>query len=348
MNRKATAFLARHGWDRAEQTSMAGDASTKHYHRLRHKQGQTALLMEWPKGAPISGMENYSRRAMLAQAMPPFLAMTHWLRTLGLSAPKVLAAEPELGLALVEDLGDAAYGSLLETGDEALADELYRAALDGLLVIARQPAPETIEYPGGVYAPQHFSLDVFLTEASLFADAYLELQGKTGETFIALWTELYHQLAQTKPVLLLRDYHSPNLLWLPQREGAAQAGLIDYQDALIGTPLYDVVSLLQDARLFVPPERAKQWLSHYAKKRREQSAFLDDEAIARDMAILGTQRLLKIFGIFRFLQQKHGKETYMRHMPRLKTYLAANLSHPVLQPFAAWLAETAPELARNP
>jgi aminoglycoside/choline kinase family phosphotransferase len=142
----------------------------------------------------------------------------------------------------------------------------------------------------------------------------------------------------------LRDFHSPNLLWLPEREGTARVGLLDFQDAVMGPAAYDVASLLQDARGDVPEMMEIGLLSRYTRARRSADATFDTPAFARAYATLAAQRASKILGIFTRLERRDHKPQYLRHLPRVWTYLQRSLAHPALAPLAAWYRANVPPL----
>jgi aminoglycoside/choline kinase family phosphotransferase len=142
----------------------------------------------------------------------------------------------------------------------------------------------------------------------------------------------------------LRDYHSPNLIWLPEREGLARVGIIDFQDAVMGPPAYDVASLLQDARATVPPDLELKLIGVYARERRAADPQFDVAAFARAYAIMGTQRATKILGIFARLDRRDGKPHYLRHLPRIEAYLMRNLAHPSLAKLKGWYENYLPRL----
>jgi aminoglycoside/choline kinase family phosphotransferase len=122
-------------------------------------------------------------------------------------------------------------------------------------------------------------------------------------------------------VVVLRDYHAENIMLL----GALhKQGLLDFQDALVGHPAYDLVSLLQDARRDVSPELEARMLAHYGP--------VDEAAYA----LLGAQRNTKILGIFTRLWKRDGKPRYLAFQPRMWTYLERDLAHPALGPVKAW------------
>ena len=126
---------------------------------------------------------------------------------------------------------------------------LHRQALPGVLPVAPR-----IDHPLPPY-----DLDAFQIEAELLLDWYVPHRGgavapPARPEFLALWRASLQRAIEAPPSWVLRDYHSPNLLWLPQRQGMARIGLLDFQDALLGPPAYDLVSLLQDARVDVPED----------------------------------------------------------------------------------------------
>jgi aminoglycoside/choline kinase family phosphotransferase len=142
---------------------------------------------------------------------------------------------------------------------------------------------------------------------------------------------------------VLRDFHSPNLLWLPEREGVARVGLLDFQDAVMGPAAYDLASLLQDARVDLPEMMEIALLSRYVRARIRKGPF-EASDFARGYATLAAQRASKILGIFARLERRDHKPQYLRHMPRVWNYLQRSLAHPDLAPLAAWYRANVPAL----
>jgi aminoglycoside/choline kinase family phosphotransferase len=135
---------------------------------------------------------------------------------------------------------------------------------------------------------------------------------------------------------VIRDFHSPNLLWLPQRQGIARVGLLDFQDAVMGPPAYDLASLLQDARVDVPELMEITLLGRYVKTRFESETDFDPAAFTTAYSTLAAQRASKVLGIFSRLDRRDGKPQYLRHMPRVWRYLQRSLMHPELADLKAW------------
>lgn len=316
-------FLARHGWDRAQRSVLAADASFRTYDRLADGSGRRAVLMNAPP---------------THEDVQPFLRVGGWLARHGYSAPAVLASDPERGLVLLEDLGDDRFTDLLAAGRVPEAT-LYRAAVDTLVAIQQQP-------PMGGLAP--YDRAVYLQEAGLFLDWFLPALTGTDTTAAArdgwtlAWDRVWGALAPLPPVTVLRDYHADNLMWLPNRVGVARVGLLDFQDALAGHPVYDLVSLLEDARRDVDPGLAGAMVGHYAAATGRSEA----EVIAA-MAILGAQRNLKIVGIFTRLWRRDGKPRYLDYLPRVWRLIAGDLAHPALAPVAEWMDRFVPDGAAD-
>jgi tRNA threonylcarbamoyl adenosine modification protein YjeE len=343
------AFLARSGFAEAARQYVQGDASTRAYERLT-LQGASYILMNSPKqpdGPPVRDGKPYSAIAHLAENVTPFVAMAQALRARGLSAPAIFAADRDAGLLVIDDLGR----ELVVAGDpRAPIEPRYEVAADLLVALHRVPLPDVLPVEPGVdYALPRYDLDALLIEAELLVDWYLpRLNAKPApaqrEVYVELWRDALAPVFEAPATWVLRDYHSPNLLWLPQREGLARIGLLDFQDAVIGPAAYDLASLLQDARVDVPEMMEIALLSRYTRARRAADAGFDAPAFAKTYATLAAQRASKILGIFARLDRRDGKPQYLRHMPRVWAYLQRSLAHPALAPLAAWYRANVPAL----
>jgi aminoglycoside/choline kinase family phosphotransferase len=156
------------------------------------------------------------------------------------------------------------------------------------------------------------------------------------DTFVALWREALAPVLAAPPTWVLRDFHSPNLLWLPQRQGVARVGLLDFQDALLGPAAYDLASLLQDARVGVPEETEIGLLRRYLRARHALDATFDVGDFIHIYATVAAQRATKILGIFARLDRRAGKPQYLRPLPRIWSYLQRAVAHPALASLRAW------------
>jgi tRNA threonylcarbamoyl adenosine modification protein YjeE len=346
-------LLEESGWGDATRVPIQGDASTRAYERLVKPTGETAILMispPRPDGPPVRRGKPYSAIAKLAETVHAFVAVDRGLRALSLSAPAIYGQDLETGLLVIEDLGSepvtTAYGPILDRYSEAtrVLARLHTLPLPTVLTAAE----------GREHALPPYDLEALLIEAELLADWYVPhirgstLAGSARAEFLNLWTETLREILEAPQTWTLRDYHSPNLLWLPEREGIRRVGLLDFQDAVLGHPAYDVASLLQDARVTVSPEMELKILSVYARERAAADPDFDMAAFARAYAILAAQRATKILGIFARLDKRDGKPQYLKHLPRIEAYLARNLAHPALARLKGWYDTWVPSLTDKP
>jgi aminoglycoside/choline kinase family phosphotransferase len=193
-------------------------------------------------------------------------------------------------------------------------------------------------------------MNAFLIEVELLLDWYLprlgaELAESERESLRALWRELLQPAIDAPPTWVLRDFHSPNLLWLPKRSEIARLGVLDFQDAVIGPAAYDLASLLQDARVDVTEQLEVALLGRYVRGRRQKQPEFDTTAFIRTYATLAAQRASKILGIFARLDMRDGKPQYLRHLPRVWGYLQRGLGHPALEALNAWYIAHVPAVS---
>jgi N-acetylmuramate 1-kinase len=308
-------FLVAAGWGRAERRHLAGDASDRRYERLRLG-AATAVLMDNPPGG--------------ADDPSAFAAMARHLRALGLSAPALLAEDLGRGLLILEDLGDDLYARLLQA-DPAREEELYAPAVDVLLHVQNaSPPPSLPNLAARDWADAAgFALDWY---------AFAATGTKPDKVpFLDVLTPALLAHADGPRVLILRDYHAENLLWLPGRAGLKRVGLLDFQLGQLGQPGYDLVSLLQDARRDVAPDTEASMVARFAAAK-----GADPEAFTAQYATLGAQRALRILGIFARLCLVAAKPQYLRLIPRVWDQLQRNLAHPALAELRAICDATLP------
>jgi N-acetylmuramate 1-kinase len=342
------AFLDDTDFAKAARERMQGDASTRIFERLTLA-SRTAILMNappHPDGPPVRDGKPYSAIAHLAENTVPYVALAQALRHHYVSAPEVLHADLERGFILMEDLG---IERVVSGDPPAPIEERYAVATELLAWLHTQELPKTLPVaPHLNYHLPAYDMGAFLIEAELLLDWYLpSLDARptsaVREAFAVLWSQALELAVMTEtPTWVLRDYHSPNLLWLPEREGIARIGVVDFQDAVLGPAAYDVASLLQDARVDVPEEMELALLSQYARARRKEDLLFDAPAFTRLYATLAAQRATKVLGIFARLNKRDGKPQYLRHIPRILKYLQRSLAHPALAPLQAWYDANVP------
>jgi N-acetylmuramate 1-kinase len=297
-NAMTIAFLAQIGWGDAGRQSLAGDASARRYERLIHGD-RSAILMDSPPG--------------LADDPADFVAVAHHLCQIGLNAPEVYFSDLQDGYLLLEDFGDDTFAKVLLRSPAHEAD-LYTLASDVLVKLQAAPAPAGLA---------NLAATDWADAAMLSVDWYRFAVTKDRADPRSLRTVLGDALlayADGPRVMILRDYHAENLMWLPQRAGLDRAGLLDFQLAQMGQPGYDLVSLLQDVRRDVSPSTEAATITRFcAATERDHATF------RHGYAVLGVQRALRILGIFARLCLAEGKPGYIRYMPRVWAHLQHNL-----------------------
>lgn len=347
-------FLLDSEWANTRRLHLNGDASIRRYERLVAADGRTAVLMDMPArpdGPAIRNGRSYSAIAHLAEDCRAVIAINAGLRNAGLSAPELYAADLKQGFLVIEDFGDRLYGRMLSNGEDV--SEPMAAAVDLLAHVAERDWPAAMPLPDGTdHRIAHYDDDALTIEISLLPDWFWPLvKGEAiprdqREAFNDAWAQVLPAAHADTPVWMLRDYHSPNLIWLPERSGIERVGLLDAQDCVFGHPAYDLASLLQDARVDIPPALASTLFERYCAARQASPRF-DRAGFEAAFAVLGAQRATKILGIFARLSRRDGKHQYLRHLPRVSRTLEANLAHPILAPLRQWFDRHLPLAARE-
>lgn len=295
-------FLKLHGWEGAVVAPVAGDASFRRYFRVESATRGKAILMDAPPPH---------------EDPRPFLHIAQYLNGHQFRAPEIFATDLTRGLLLIEDFGDR---RMREHLDEHPEDEaaVYRAAIDAILRLAQTPAVQA----------QAYDMATYMREVQLLSEWYIPAMGLSFDVqeFDQIWTEALAPLAEYQKVTVLRDYHAENIMLLDD----GQQGIIDFQDALVGHPAYDLVSLLQDARRDVSPALEAEMLAYY------HAAAKPGVDFDAHYALLGAQRNTKIIGIFTRLWKRDGKERYLSFLPRMWGLLERDLAHPDLAPVKHW------------
>jgi N-acetylmuramate 1-kinase len=314
-------FLATCGWRGAEILPLAGDASFRRYFRV--VQGnRTAVLMDAPPPH---------------EDPRPFVAVAEWLIGRGLSAPEIIARDLEKGLLLLRDFGDSRLRETLDT-DPHRELELYELATDVLVQLHQHRPMDGLPVHG---------LEQWLEELKLFTDWYCPAVGLKidADAYRAAWTEVLAPVEKDGlgPVTVLRDYHAENIMLVNGREGVGSFGLLDFQDALVGHPAYDLASVLEDARRDVPPEIERAMIDRYV------AATGSGETFERAYWALAAQRNTRILGVFTRLWKRDNKPHYRRFQPRMWGLLERDLEQPHLKPVRDWFdTNVRPEHRREP
>jgi aminoglycoside/choline kinase family phosphotransferase len=313
-------FLSTCGWSGARIEPLAGDASFRRYFRVVRDDGHQAVLMDAPP--PHENPQ-------------PFISVAEWLVSVGLSAPEILARDLERGLLLLGDFGD---DRLREAADLApdRERELYELATDVLVHLHGHPPMAGLPVHG---------LEQWLAELMLFPDWYCQALDLAVdvEGYRSAWTEVLEPITSDGlgPVTVLRDYHAENIMLVEGRDGVAHLGLLDFQDALVGHPAYDLASVLEDARRDVAPELERAMIDRYL------AATGHNEAYERAYWVLAAQRNTRILGVFTRLWKRDNKPGYRRYQPRMWGLLERDFEHPALAPVRAWFDGNVPAESRR-
>ncbi|HRK24557.1 MAG TPA: tRNA (adenosine(37)-N6)-threonylcarbamoyltransferase complex ATPase subunit type 1 TsaE [Beijerinckiaceae bacterium] len=338
------------GWTDVTRTHIQGDASSRSYERLTRGDGSaSAILMIAPKrpdGPPVRGGRPYSQIVKLAEDVRPFVALARGLADRGFSAPEIYAADLAAGVLVLEDFGREGIAV-----DGAPVAERYLESVSMLARLHAMDLPETLPVAeGSSHTIPRYDLEALLMETELLPDWYLPHVGQHALAMSArvgfsdLWAKALTPILTEPVTWTLRDVHSPNLMWLADRQGVRRVGLLDFQDCVLGPPAYDVVSLAQDARLDVPAELELKLVGYYVRQRKEADASFDNGAFARAYAVTGAQRATKILGIFARLNHRDGKPHYLKHLPRIARNLSRSLAHPALSDLKIWYETHVPGL----
>lgn len=349
------AFLAKAGLAGAHRQALAGDASTRAYERLTLPDGKSLIFMDQPpshetepcppEATPAERLSlGYNAQSRLAAGrVEAFVDVARYLTDLGLSAPQVLAADPQQGLAVLEDLGDGLFARLIELGQSE--EPLYDGAIDVLLRLHAEVPPDVL--PGGW--PLLAYDDVALkTGQDLFPQWYpnfrpgLAFDEKALDQWEAIWTPVRRRAEAGATVFCLRDYHAENLIWLPDRAGVARVGLLDFQDAVRAHPVWDLSMLLHDARRDVSPALEAASLGRYLSR----AKITDKPGFLADYHAIGALNIVRILGIFARLVTRDNKTRYAAFMPRMWGYLDRCLKAPGLEALKTWLDAHVPSEAR--
>ncbi|OBZ93572.1 chlorosome protein [Pararhizobium polonicum] len=334
-------FLRARGYGEARRRHLSGDASARAYERILVPGEPARILMDSARHKPgpiLQDGKYYQQLAHLAEDVIPFVAIDRDIRDKGFCAPQVFESDLDAGILLIEDLGS---DGVLDTDGQPIA-ERYLESVRVLAHLHAQPVTRDIALSATVsHRIPDFDRTAMKIETSLLIDWYLPW--KRGEKasdaertrYFAVWDHLIDLLATSEKKLLLRDFHSPNIIWRGDRSGFDRIGIIDFQDAMIGPTAYDVASITQDARVTIEAGLRDEMLSLYCSERHVLGTF-DEAAFRRDWHLMSAQRNCKLAGIWVRLMQRDGKPFYMKHMPRTFSYLQVALEHEALAPLRDW------------
>jgi hypothetical protein len=335
------AFLRQRGYGHAKRRHLSGDASARAYERILVAGEPVRILMDSARHTPgpiLQDGKYYQQLAHIAEDVIPFVAIARDIRDKGFCAPDVYESDLDAGILLIENLGS---DGICDAEGQPIADR-YLESVRALAHLHAKPVTRDIPLsPSVTHHIPYFDRTAMKIETSLLLDWYLPW--KRGEKasdaerhgYFAVWDQLIDLMASSEKNLLLRDFHSPNIIWREGRSGFDRIGIIDFQDSMIGPTAYDVASISQDARITIEPDLRDAMLSLYCAERHALGTF-DETAFRRDWHLMSAQRNCKLAGIWVRLMQRDGKPFYMKHMPRTFSYLEEALQHEALAPLRDW------------
>lgn len=334
-------FLKTHNRGHVHRRFLAGDASARTYELLDDGNYQEVLM-----NAPTMQMKqntdlSYVTMTYLAKDIRQFIGINQLILDNGFSAPHIFVEDSEKGFLILEDFGRE--GLLDQTGNPL--EERYIACSELLATFHQKSWPAEKQFATFSLQIPSYDCQALKIELSLLLDWYLPFQTQKNldqeqrEAFFACWQPYLVSLTKGESTFVMRDYHSPNILWLAHREGFSRIGLIDFQDGLIGPTAYDLVSLAQDARLFIPPTLEAKILDAYCNARHQAQRSFNEDELRKLYTFAGAQRASKVLGIFVRLHERDRKSSYLKYLPYVEDYLARNLSHPMLAPLQNFYQE---------
>ncbi|EJF85133.1 bifunctional tRNA (adenosine(37)-N6)-threonylcarbamoyltransferase complex ATPase subunit type 1 TsaE/phosphotransferase [Candidatus Bartonella washoeensis] len=334
-------FLTTHGRGHVHRYFLANDASTRTYELLDDGYHQEILM-----DSPTMQMEqntdpSYATMANLAKEIYQFVGISQLILDNGFSAPHIFVEDFENGFLILEDFGRE--GLLDQSGNPI--EERYIACSELLAAFHQKSWPSEKQFATFLLQIPSYDCQILQSELSLLLDWYFPFQTQKTldqqkrKAFFTCWKPYLDNLVKGENTFVMRDYHSPNILWRAHKKGTARIGLIDFQDGLKGPTSYDLVSLAQDARLFISPTLEEKILDAYCTARHKAPRPFDEDELRKLYAFAGAQRASKILGIFVRLHKRDGKSSYLRYLPHIQDYLARNLSHPTLAPLQSFYQE---------
>lgn len=325
-------FIKNAGWSGASEAPVGEDWSQRKFFRIE-KSGRTAIVMH--------AVPDNDPRSTPGHKLQDFVTISSYLQKLGLSAPKVYAQDLRQGLLLVEDFGSQDFASLIGQGKDRERD-IYLLASKTLAHLYSKTEFIAIDLPdyyaGHVHKGRQRVVDWYLPAVRGRANS----DGLVGD-YLSVWKQIEKTLPQVKRRMLHGDFHPGNLMWLPDRTGIEQTGLIDFQGAMMGPAPYDLVNLLDDARREVPDDLRQECLAKFV----EGIAAEDREAFLAWYPVLATQFHCRVIGQALKLAIRDGKERLLTIIPILQRHLIRDLATPQLKPLKDWFAVQGIDFTEN-
>lgn len=294
-------------------TKLHGDASYRTYYRAVAESGDTYIIMLMPEGKQSVSEEITNFNGTHQEI--PFINVTNYLTRCGLPVPEIIAESTEHHILILEDLGDDLMAKRVESADEKIQRHWYIKAID--LLISMQKATELNRDDSCVAFKRSFDGTLFNWEFDHFLEYGIEsrLNAKLSDTDHDVFnneTKSISRKLQSFPYCFThRDFQSRNLLWKDE-----ELHMIDYQDALLGPKLYDLVSLLRDSYVQLPSDLVKELITYYGGK-----TGMDEKETIHQFDLITIQRKLKDAGRFVFIDRIKNNPNFLQYIPTSLGYV---------------------------
>ncbi|NRB10706.1 MAG: phosphotransferase [Rickettsiaceae bacterium] len=293
--------------DNLSLQQLKGDASVRKYFRIV-TENKSYIVMDCPPG--LCKVE-------------PFIKIAKHFSQIGISAPEIIHTDIKNGFIILEDFGDITIKQYIEQkNDKNFKQEFLYLIIDLLIIIQNNDLPNDLKL---------YDNQALIKELDIFLSWYPQITGKIlTDSEISEYKDIWQHILSLQEAmpktLVFRDYHTENMMHLATRGGINQLGLLDFQDAVIGSPIYDLVSILEDARIEIERDLAINAIQYFANKKN-----LDYNQVLLNYHILGAQRNSRILGVFVKKSIGEGNDNYLKYIPLLLKYLEYDLSHTKLK-----------------
>jgi len=292
---------------------ISGDASFREFYRLK-KNNKTSIIVSAKK-------EKFKNLAV-------YVVINNILNHNRINAPKLLSNHYKNDMIEISDLGEKSFYDHVISKKNKLNS--YKSLMKILIKIQKIKVKKFYKFEKLKIKIPNYTLSNLHKESDLFFDWYLQYAlknkkiSKIKKILRSELNKIYKKLNFKNNTFVHRDFHISNVMINKNK-----LGIIDSQDAIIGNPLYDVSSLIDDVRIKLPNKLQNQLLDYYHKNSKLKSDHI--EKLKNDFDILSVQRNLKILGIFVRLYKRDNKDNYLKFLPYTWTLIEKRFQNPVLK-----------------
>ena len=272
----------------------------------------------------------------LGEDVGSFININHVLREFKLNVPEIFTIDKENGFLLLEDLGENIFSQILNSENE---EQLYKQAIEVLVEIYKKDLNKFSNFT----FLEKYSVEKLQDESQLFIEWYLKKYLKINITdtdikdFKDIINKIFNNLDTKFEKLVLRDYHVDNLILQKSKLGLKQVGILDFQDAVLGSSSYDLISIIEDVRRPISKDLKNILIKYFI-----DLTGYDPNQLEKELAFYSVQRNLKILGIFSRLNLRDNKSKYMRYNDNAWKYIESNLNNPTMSDLKVWLKKILP------